>query len=607
MIKRVPVRRLLGGMWGLLTRVRLALANLLFLFVLVVLFLAWRESAPPPLPAQAVLVLDPVGSVVDQTQFQDPLWLLIGGGSGLVEEVALRDLVESVDYAAEDKGIRALVLDLNGLLGIGLSRSQELAEAIDRFRAAGKPVLAHAEYYGQQQYWLAAQADEVLLHPLGVVGLEGFGNYQNYFAEALEKLSVTMHIFRAGEFKSASEIFDRREMSPGERSVSQAWLDDLWAQFTASIEQRRGLSPGALTAWINRYDEVMLASGGDAARAALDGGLVDRLLPRQGVDDYLATRFGDAEGHYDSVSYAEYLPYKRPRRPPPSESIVAVVAAQGEILMGEQPPGMIGGDSLAATLRDVAEMPGVKAIVLRISSGGGSMFASELIREAVRDVRAAGTPVIASFGNVAASGGYYIAMDADEIWATPGTLTGSIGVFMAFPTVEDVLSKLGIQTDGVGTTELAGSLRLDRPLNPKIASGLQSAVDHSYRWFVDGVAEGRGLTPQQVAPYAEGRVFAASTARAAGLVDELGSLKDAVAAAAARAGLSDYAIRHVGPALSPRDLLLQRLAGLQASAWLPVAWQTLLSQWAGLEVLQRGLRLDDPRGLYVRCTSCPAP
>jgi protease-4 len=309
--------------------------------------------------------------------------------------------------------------------------------------------------------------------------------------------------------------------------------------------------------------------------------------------------------------FERYVARKRPSALSSVEGDrVAVITAQGDMLPGDQPPGTIGGDSLAKLIRTTAEEDGVRAIVLRINTGGGSMFASEIIRQQLLQVRASGTPVVVSMGAVAASGGYYIAAEADEIWASPATITGSIGVFAAFPTFERLLERVGVFTDGVGTTELAGSLRADRPLNPQVAAAMDSGVRHAYRSFLKIVAEGRDMTMEELEPLAQGRVWSGPDALENGLVDALGSLEDAIEAAAARAGLEDYEVEYAEIPRSPRELLLQQLServgNLPALANHGVN-TALGSVMRPVQVAARELSLlQDPAHLYTRCLACGA-
>lgn len=604
------IRRLLGGIWRTITHIRMALANILFLLMLVVIYFVYIGGGPEPLPGRAALLLNPAGFIVDQKAPVDPLQALLTEPSPADHEVLLRDVIQAIEMARDDDSIQALVMHLEFLVHAGISRTQELVESLESFRASGKPIVAVGDYYSQDQYLLASYADEVIGHPMGGVALEGYGMYLQYYAEALEKLSINMHVFRAGDHKSAVEPWLRNDMSSAEKEVAMRWLEDLWGRYAAAVEANRDLEAGSVNRYVNGFAERMVSGDGDAARDALDAGLLDKLLTRSEANEYLAELVGarDDEGQYQAVPFEQYLSRKR-GMPLPVESgtRIAVITAQGNILPGMQPPGTIGGDSLARQISAAVADDGIKAIVLRVTSPGGSVFASEVVREQVLQARASGKPVVVSMGSIAASGGYYIAAAADEIWATPTTLTGSIGVFAAFPTLENLLQRGGVHTDGVGTTSLAGSMRLDRGLNPDLKKALDAGVTHAYRRFLEVVADGRGMSLEEVSAAAQGRVWSAADALSLGLVDQLGTLQDAIGAAASRADVSDYKVDYIQEPLSPSALFLQQLTerfgglGLQPGtsvAGLMAMYQPLIAASALINGLQ------DPRHIYARCLAC---
>lgn len=612
MSKPSLLRRVFGGIWNTITRIRLALSNLLFLAMIAIIYFVYFGGTPEPLPEKAALLLNPIGSIVDEKRPVDPFQALLVEPSPADHEVLLRDVIEAIDHAAQDPRINSMVMELGGLMTVGISRSMEIAAAVERFQATGKPVIALADFYTQSQYLLASHADEVIAHPMGGVALEGFSAYLNYFAEALDKLSVSVHVFRAGKHKSAMEPFQRTDMSPEEKEVTRQWLGDVWQQYVSVVEAQRELPSGAVNDYINGFAARMVNGDGDSARDALDAGLVDQLLSRADANSYLVEAVGaeNEDGLYEAVEFERYLSRKRPvSLSAPAGDRIAVITAQGNILPGEQPPGAIGGDSLAWLIRDTAAAEGVRAIVLRVNSGGGSMFASEVIRQQLLEVKAAGIPVVVSMGAVAASGGYYIAADADEILATPTTITGSIGVFAAFPTFEKLLERAGIHTDGVATTSLAGALRADRPLNQDLKAALDAGIGHAYKTFIGVVAEGRGMSLEEVQAVAEGRVWSARDALAAGLVDGLGGLEQAVDAAAAHAGIEDYTVDYVQQPMSPADLLFQQLA---ERVRLPLARRgdtvaaLLEAVRPVMDAAAEVAALQDPRHLYFRCLACSA-
>ncbi len=606
------LRRFFRAIWNGITWIRLALSNILFLVLIAVIYFVYFGGTAEPLPERAALLLNIMGTVVDEKSQAQPL-ALVGEPSPANHEVLLRDVIDAIEYARDDPAITSIVLELDELVYVGISKTQEIVQALAAFKASGKPVIAVGDFFSQDQYLLASHADTIFIHPYGGVALEGFSSYRNYYREALAKLSVNMHVFKAGEHKSVAEPYLRDDMSPGEKEITERWLQVLWGQYTAAVEAQRELPSGSINDYVNNYAGLLAGQGGDTALLAREAGLVDEILSRTEANDQLVKLVGASndEGLYEAMLFESYVSRKRPvSLTGMSGERVAVITAAGSILPGDQPPGTIGGDSLARLIKSTAEAEGVAAIVLRVNSGGGSVFASEVIRQQLLQTRTQGIPVLVSMGAVAASGGYYIAAEVDEIWATPATLTGSIGVFAAFPTFEALMERVGVSTDGVGTTDLAGSLRVDRPLNPEVADALRSGVKYTYERFVGLVAEGRDMSPEQVDTLAQGRVWSAPDALERGLLDGLGTLEDTIAAAAARAGLVDPGVEYVAQPLSPGELLLRQLAdraGVLPGASSTGAVATLARLFAPVtEAASELAGLTDPRHLYMRCLSCTA-
>jgi protease-4 len=553
-----------------------------------------------------VLIVTPEGIVVDQITAVDALTQL--SASGLPTETLLSDLIETVDLATEDPRIEVILLQLDELKHIGLSKTLELSESINRFRDSGKTVVATASHYNQDQYLLASFADQIFVHNMGGVGIEGFAVIRNYFLDAINKLKIRFHVFKVGSFKSAIEPLLRNDMSDAAKESNKAWLDQLWAVYSDTLIARRGISAEKLDFYVNHIDDVMAKVNGDAAQAALDYGLVDGIVSRPALRSMLIERVGeDKDGAYKHIFYRDYLALSQNLRPAKPAG-VGVIVASGNIVDGTQPAGTIGGDSLASLIRQARRDNDVKAVVLRIDSGGGSAFASEVIRAELVQLQEAGKPLVVSMGSMAASGGYWIAAGADEIWATPATLTGSIGIFGAFPTVDEMLSGLGISTDGIGTSAVAGKLRPDIPLDPILERAIQSGIEYGYRRFIGIVADGRNKLVEQVEPIAEGRVWSGVDAQQLGLVDQLGGLKQAVASAAALAGLSDASSRILRLPLTPEEELMQLLLGsgmvkqlMQSSSPLLSTLNSVLPAWSSM------LQLRDSRGVYAFCIMCVAP
>ena len=611
MSKPSLLRRIVAGIWTAITRIRLAMANILFLVLLALIYFVYMGGGPEPLPEKAALLLNISGTVVDQKTAVNPLQAVLSQPSPEQHEVLLRDIIESIEYAAEDPAINSLVMELDSLVYLGISKTQEITPALEAFRETGKPIIALGDYYTQDQYLLASYADTVISHPLGGVMLEGFSSYRNYFREALDKLSINVHVFRAGEQKSYVEPFLRDDMSEPVKKLTARWLGDLWQQYTSTVELQRNLAEGALDNYVNNMPDLLRQQGGDAGQAALKAGLIDKLLGRSAGNDYLVQLVGASndDGLYEAIEFERYVGRKRPLQlGAAAGDRIGVITATGNILPGDQPPGAIGGDSLARLIRGAVDEYDIKAIVLRVNSGGGSYFASEIVRQQILYAREKDKPLIVSMGAIAASGGYYIAADATEIWATPATITGSIGVFAAFPTFEGLLQRMGIHTDGVGTTKLAGALRPDRPVKPEQEAVINSGIEFAYRNFLQVVAEGREMSVESVDPLAQGRVWSAADALESGLVDQLGGLEEAIASAAEHAGLSDYKVDFVELPVSPRELLMRQLAnrGMSLNLWEESATGAVLLRL--LLPVRAAVReittLQDPNHLYLRCLAC---
>lgn len=575
--------------------------------VLVALF--FRPA--PEIPEGAALLLRPTGSLVEQPVFERPLDLLAAGGAP-AGQASLGDLLEAIRVAKDDARIKALIIETDELMAGGMSKLAELRAAILDFKASGKPVLARGERFTQGQYYLATVADELHLSPDGFVLLHGLSRYGTYFKEALDSLGVKVHVFRVGEYKSFSEPFTRKDMSEEDREASRDLLDGLWTMLRDDIAAARKLAPEVVEAHVQNYRDALAAAGGDSALAARNAGLVDRFSTRDEWRARLIERVGADGGGKDvrAVEIGEYLAVLRGARHAPAEQ-VAVLVAQGAIVDGREPAGVVGGDTFAELIRAAREDDQVKAVVVRIDSPGGSAWASEVVRRELELTREAGKPVIASMSSVAASGGYWIAAGADEIWAAPLTLTGSIGIFAMFPEFSEPLRRLGIGVDGVATAPLAGALDPRRPLSPAAADAMQLGIEHGYRRFLDVVGKARDMSAAEVDAVARGRVWTGKAAHELGLVDQLGGLEAAIAAAAMRAGISDYEVVWPTAGESLQQRLLRKLTGFAEEfgidagpAAKPSALVRLLAEVEAPAAAL--LRWNDPQHLYMHCL-CEAP
>ncbi len=604
----------LMGFFGLVWRILEGVRRVLHLILLLVIFgfiLAALHTSIPSVPHTAALVIAPEGEIVEQLA-SDPVRRAFGQASGgPAPETLLRDMTDAIAAAKSDERIKLIVLDLGSLDSSGLSKLQEIGAALREFRAAGKRVVAAADSLDQTQYYLAAQAGEVYLDPMGLVYLDGFSYYRMFLKDAIDKLGVDVNVFRAGTYKSFTDQFSRNDMAPSEREETSVWLQSLWNAYQQDVTRARSLPAAALNEFVAQEPAALAAVNGDAAKLALQRGLVTALKSRRQMADELKVLVGEDEDthSFNAIGMNQYLASVRGKHVLKSKSDpkVGIVVASGEILDGHQPPGTIGGESTADLLRQARYDNAVKAVVLRVDSPGGSMFASEQILREVQTLRKAGKPVVVSMSTYAASGGYYISAAANQIFASPTTLTGSIGVFSVVPTFQHTLEKFGVKVDGIGTTPLAGDMRSDRTLTPARRQILQSSVDHAYAEFLRRVGDGRKKPVEDVDKIAQGRVWAGIDAQRIGLVDHLGGLKDATDAAAKLAELGpDYNVDYIEPELNLREALLMQLRS-----------ETLrMAEIAGiiaprsevervldpmLEQARAVARLNDPRGLYAYC------
>jgi protease-4 len=491
--------------------------------------------------------------------------------------------------------------------------------ALQDFKTAGKKVFATGDYYSQNQYFLASYADSINLNPMGTVLLEGFGSYPMYYKSALEKLKVTTHVFKVGTYKSAVEPFIRDTMSDEAKEANKAWLDELWASYKQQVAERRGFAVDNFDETITGLYQKLQAVNGDMTQYALDAKLVDSIKSREEFRQDLIALVGESDKHsFNQIQFKDYqaqvlLPAHYDN---PLTEKVAVVVARGTIIDGSAKAGTIGGDSTAALLRRARFDDKVKAVVLRIDSGGGSAFASEIIGQEIKLLKAAGKPVVASMGAVAASGGYWIAAPANEIWASPTTITGSIGIFGLFHTLENAMPVLGLNIDGVGTSELAGlssGLPLFKGLTPEMSGIFQLMINKGYDDFISMVSEHRNMSKEAVDKVAQGRVWTGTKALEFGLVDKLGTFDDAIAAAAEKAGLKQYDIKVMEQELTPTEQLLRDmfasdtvqalLPEAKTSAFGPLLKKVVTQINQDFKVLEQ---FNDPKGMYSVCMSCTA-
>jgi protease-4 len=602
------LRRFFGGLWSLLDFTRRFVLNVLFLLLLVFLWFAWFGTERAELKGNTALVLALRGNLVEQYtagSYQSAIADAIGDGP---RETRLRDVLTAVDAAAKDERITRLVLVLDDLDGGGTPSLREVGAAIERFKASGKPVVAWGTNYDQRRYFLASYANEIYLHPEGSLLLRGLGGYRAYYKDVLDKLGVSFVSIQAGKFKNLGEPLTRTGPSTEAVEAEQSWLNDVWASWTADIEKRRKLPERGVARLIDDLPQRLSSAGGSFAQLALREKLVDGLKTRDEFRALQIERGASLEeraGTFRQVAFNEYA--SQVKESSRSEA-VGVIVAQGEILDGDAPPGLVGGRTTAELVRRARDDKDIRAIVLRVDSPGGTLLGSELIRHELDLTRKAGKPVVVSMGDVAASGGYWISSASDEILADPMTITGSIGVVLVLPNFDKTLDKLGINMAGSTTTWLAGALDPRRPLDPRLKQVLEAGVNDGYRRFITRVAQSRKTEVEKVDAVGQGRVWSGRQAKERGLVDTLGGLRAALDSAAQRAKLGDdYRVTYLEREPRGIDRYLSLLFGqfarvmvMQLGVELPEVITAWRRQVAG-ELRLFGEAHIDPLRAYAYC------
>ncbi|EJG0883771.1 signal peptide peptidase SppA [Vibrio parahaemolyticus] len=600
------------GIWKSITFIRLALANLIFLLMIAVFYFAFTYTGEgrPVIEKESALVMNLSGPIVEQRRYVNPMDSVAGSllGNEMPKENVLFDIVDTIRYAKDDAKVSGLVLALRDLPETNLTKLRYIAKALNEFKTSGKPVYAVGDFYNQSQYYLASYADKVYMAPDGGVLIKGYSAYSMYYKTLLEKLDVSTHVFRVGTYKSAIEPFIRDDMSDAAKESATRWVTQLWSAFVDDVTTNRNINAKVLNPTMEELLTEMKSVDGDLAQLAVKMGLVDELATRQDIRTLFAKEFGsDGKDSYNAISYYDYLATIRPDYTLANHDI-AVVVASGAIMDGQQPRGTVGGDTVASLLRQARNDEKVKAVVLRVDSPGGSAFASEVIRNEVEALKKAGKPVVVSMSSLAASGGYWISMSADKIVAQPTTLTGSIGIFSVITTFEKGFSKLGINTDGVGTSPFSGD-GITTGLSEGASQAFQLGIEHGYKRFISLVGSNRDMTVEEVDKVAQGRVWTGQDALSFGLVDQMGDFDDAVELAAKLANVTDYGIYWVEEPLSPTELFLQEFMnqvkvslGVDATSLLPNSLQPVAQQFEQDASLLQSF--NDPKGQYAFCLNC---
>ncbi len=601
----------LKRLWNFLVGLKNVTITLFVMGLLVILLRFAFHSETAKVPNGSVLRVALDGFVVEQRTAVSPREALTSS-NGLPNETLLTDLLLALDHAAKDNRIKAATLELDNFAGAGPATLESLGEALEAFKRSGKPVIAHGIEFSDRQYYLAAHATEIQLDPMGSVMLQGYGTYQLYLKNAIDRLKINVNVFRVGKYKSFIEPYTRTDMSPEAREADKALLDTLWEIYTQEVETARGQGFKVMP-YINTLASGVAAVQGNIARYALEHKAVDKLADEAAFTQDMQKRYGVGEDQdelesFTQVSINDYITATKAVLTSSGDAI-SVVYAVGEIVDGEHGPGTAGGNSVSRLIHQALEDSSTKAIVLRVDSPGGSVFASEKIRRALLEAKIRKIPVIASMGSVAASGGYWISTAADEILAEPATITGSIGIFAIIPTFENTLGIAGVKSDGVGTTKFSASEDITQAFSPEIKALIQSTTENGYGQFLSRVAEARHMSVAQVNEIAQGRVWAGSTAHQLKLIDRFGGLDEALRTAARRAGMKTWHMNIVQqPESLPSQILKMLTARGESRSPMPAAHG--LAAVAAADQLSRAARLltgqslTDRNGLYAWCLEC---
>ena len=598
-------------LWSFLGLLRKVIGMASFLVVLVFL-LSLFSSRLPTIHNNSVLIVDPQGQLVDQLQ-GDAYERAVNEVFGeITSEVLVDDVVEALYYAKNDPRITLIVLRLDQLSGGGLSKLERIGIALDEVRKKKKKIIAYADYYSQESYYLAARVNEIYLHPEGIFFPDGYSYYSNYYKDLINKIKVDWNIFRAGAYKTAVEPFIRNNMSAESMDSRSRIAGNLWNKYETDVISVRNLADKSISNYARDLLDDIEKEKTNVASIAYDMNLFDGLLTKDQVELQISEELNIAKVDFNehTIAFNDYLAVMRlDENSVDYEDNIAIIVASGEILNGKQAPGLIGGESTAMLLKKALYDESIHGVMLKIDSPGGSAFASEQILEQVIALQAAQKPVVVLMGSVAASGGYWIAMSADKIFASPVTITGSIGVFAMFPTLQNSLAELGIYTDGSGTNQWSGSFRIDREMSSEVKRLVQSQVDYGYDEFINKVSKHRNIPKDTVRIVAEGQIWTGAEALDNGLIDALGGFNDALNEIEALTNLSEteYGLIYLQQEISPTESLaisfLNTLHSLDItflkSSSMSPAFDYLNSKIE--QFMLPWLHFNDPKGLYAYC------
>lgn len=592
------------SVWKILVAIKDGLVLLFLLLFFAGLYTVLTLRPAPGMVREGALYLPLEGRVVEEASEISPTQLL--SGQTPEPEYTARDVSRAIAAAADDKRIKAVVLDLEAFGGGSAVHLSQIGAAMDKVRAAKKPVLVRALIYTDDAMQLAAHSSEAWVDPMGGVAISGPGGTLLFYKGLIDKLKANVHVFKVGTYKSAVEPYIRAEMSPEAREAMQAVYGTLWQNWQDEVKKARPKAD--LTLATTDPAKWVRDNGNDAAQAALKSGLVDKIGDRVAFGKRVAEIAGADEDAGLGAFKATELPVYLADKPVSKQGrAVAVVTVAGEIVDGDAGPGTAGGDRIADLVDGVAQSDDYAGLVLRVDSPGGSVMASERIRAAVERVKAKGLPVAVSMGSLAASGGYWVSTPAQRIFAEPSTITGSIGVFAVLPTLEQTLPQYGVTTDSIRTTPLSGQPDLLGGLSPQVEALLQGQVEQTYSRFLGLVAKARGKSPADIDRIAQGRIWDGGTARQLGLVDQFGGLEDAVAWVAKQAKAETFHAEYVADEPSPfAQLLRQMETGEAPEARAHDLAGALAAQQQGLLARMQAdvMRLMAGGGIRAYCLEC---
>lgn len=579
---------------------RLTFINLIFWGGLIaIVFILTSDKDQQPEFDKGILELQITGDIVEKKSVTEMANLLMDelSENNETKEMLAREIIEAIDAAALDPKIYLLIINSSKMGNGSLDNLNSIGKAIKRFRETGKKAISIQDAYNQKQYYLASSADQVIMNPEGYVAIYGFASNRLYYKDLLEKLSVDYNVFIVGEYKSALESFTRNSMSDADRTQTTEWISSLWDQYSQQVTENRNLFPKQIHNYTHNSAELLLKADSNPAQLAVENGLVDKLIKRHEVQSYIESFLTDEYSDYKKLDVSSYLATLAPKTK--ASDTIAVITANGTIMPGANSQGVIGSDSLIKLIRAAKDDSSVKGLVLRVNTGGGSAFASELIRQELLNFKASQKPLFVSMGSVTASGGYWISADADEIWASPTTITGSIGIFGAIPTFKRTLSKIGVSSDGVATTPIASSTNIATDLSPETIALMNITIQKGYKTFIDIVSKGRGIDLNDTKNLAGGHVYDGLKAKELNLVDNLGDLSDTIDALAEKIDLKEYNINYLEPKLDIKAEILSMLStdNIQVNiSHLFDNEETLKQASSDVEIF---LNKPDPKGIYA--------